>query len=288
MNNLLATVITGLVIDENAKAYFVQKDGVTFMLDKAEGEHKIGDMVKGFVYTDMHQKARMTTAEVAITRTSYGWGVVTELRRDLGVFLDTGLADKQFVVSLDVLPDMKELWPKKGDKLYVHLDVDKKDRIWAIPAQPEVFQKMAGPAYNNMQNEKLRAIVYRLKLSGTFVYLPDNNMLGFIHPSERYAEPRLGEEVTARVIGFREVDRTLNLSLKPRSFEMLKNDSQMILTYLQSNGGFMTLNDKSSPADIKSTFGISKGQFKKALGGLMKARKVKQDQFGTELIENED
>lgn len=204
------------------------------MLDKAEGEHKIGDMVKGFVYTDMHQKARMTTAEVAITRTSYGWGVVTELRRDLGVFLDTGLADKQFVVSLDVLPDMKELWPKKGDKLYVHLDVDKKDRIWAIPAQPEVFQKMAGPAYNNMQNEKLRAIVYRLKLSGTFVYLPDNNMLGFIHPSERYAEPRLGEEVTARVIGFREVDRTLNLSLKPRSFEMLENDSQMILTYLQS------------------------------------------------------
>ena len=112
-------------------------------------------------------------------------------------------------------------------------------------------------------------------------------MLGFIHPSERYAEPRLGEEVTARVIGFREVDRTLNLSLKPRSFEMLENDSQMILTYLQSNGGFMTLNDKSSPADIKATFGISKGQFKKALGGLMKARKVKQDQFGTELIDEE-
>ena len=39
----------------------------------------------------------------------------------------------------------------------------------------------------------------------------------------------------------------------------------MILTYLESNGGFMTLNDKSSPDDIKATFGISKGQFKKAL-----------------------
>ena len=222
---------------------------------------------------------------MAATRTSYGWGVVTEVRRDLGVFLDTGLPDKQFVVSLDVLPDLKELWPKKGDKLYVRLDVDKKDRIWAIPAEPEVFQKLSGPAYDNMQNEKLRAIVYRLKLSGTFVYLPDNNMLGFIHPSERYAEPRLGEEVTARVIGYRAVDRTLNLSLKPRSFEMLENDSQMILTYLQSNGGFMTLNDKSSPEDIKATFGISKGQFKKALGGLMKAKKVKQDALGTELID---
>ena len=285
MNKLLATVITGLVIDENAKAYFVQKGGVTFTLDKCEGSHAIGDMVKGFAYTDLHQKARLTTADVAATRTSYGWGVVTEVRRDLGVFLDTGLPDKQFVVSLDVLPDLKELWPKKGDKLYVRLDVDKKDRIWAIPAEPEVFQKLSGSAYDNMQNEKLRAIVYRLKLSGTFVYLPDNNMLGFIHPSERYAEPRLGEEVTARVIGYRAVDRTLNLSLKPRSFEMLENDSQMILTYLQSNGGFMTLNDKSSPEDIKATFGISKGQFKKALGGLMKAKKVKQDALGTELID---
>ena len=49
---------------------------------------------------------------------------------------------------------------------------------------------------------------------------------------------------------------------------MLENDAQMILTYLESNGGFMTLNDKSSPDDIKVTFGISKGQFKKALGWL--------------------
>ena len=285
MNHLLATVITGMVTDENETFYFIQKDGFTFALDKKEGQYKIGDMVKGFVYTDKQQKARLTTVAVETTRTSYGWGLVTDVRRDLGVFLDVGLADKQFLVSLDVLPELKELWPNKGDKLYVHLDVDRKNRIWAVPAGPEVFQKMAGPAYNNMQNQTWPAIVYRLKLTGTFVYLPENNMLGFIHPSERYAEPRLGEVLKARVIGFREVDRTLNLSLKPRSFEMLENDAQMILAYLQSNGGFMTLNDKSSPDDIKATFGISKSQFKKALGGLMKARKIKQDINGTELIE---
>ena len=89
-------------------------------------------------------------------------------------------------------------------------------------------------------------------------------MLGFIHPSERYAEPRLGQVLDARVIGFREVDRTLNLSLKPRSFEMLENDAQMILTYLESNGGFMTLNDKSSPDDIKATSVFQKVSLKKA------------------------
>lgn len=284
MNELLATFLTGMVTDENKDFYFVQKDGTTFALAKSEGQHQVGDMIKGFAYTDMHQKARLTTINVTATRSTYGWGVVTDVRKDLGIFVDTGLPDKQIVVSLDVLPEMKELWPKKDDKLYVRLDVDKKDRIWAIPAEPEVFQKMAGPAYNNMQNQNWSAIVYRLKLSGTFVYLPENNMLGFIHPSERYNEPRLGQVLNARVIGFREVDRTLNLSLKSRSFEMLENDAQMILTYLENNGGFMTLNDKSSPADIKATFGISKGQFKKALGGLMKAKKIKQDQFGTELL----
>ncbi|WP_048327621.1 CvfB family protein [Streptococcus dysgalactiae] len=284
MNDLLATVITGLIEEENANDYFIQKEGLTFALSKGEGERQIDDMVTGFAYTDMKQKARLTTKEISSTRTSYGWGEVTEVRRDLGVFVDTGIPNKEIVVSLDVLPEMKELWPKKGDKLYIRLEVDKKDRIWGIPAEPEVFQKMASPAYNNMQNQHWPAIVYRLKLTGTFVYLPENNMLGFIHPSERYAEPRLGQVLDARVIGFREVDRTLNLSLKPRSFEMLENDAQMIVTYLEANGGFMTLNDKSSPEDIKTTFGISKGQFKKALGGLMKAKRIKQDATGTELI----
>ena len=284
MNHLLAKTITAMVTDQNEHYYFVQKDGVTLALDKTEGDHQLGQMVQGFAYSDLHQKLRLTTLPVSASQDSYGWGVVTEARRDLGVFLDTGLPDKEVVVSLDVLPEIKELWPKKGDKLYVKLEVDKKDRIWALPAPAEVFQKLAGPAYDNMQNQKLRAIVYRLKLTGTFVYLPDNNMLGFIHPSERYTEPRLGQELEARVIGYRQVDRTLNLSLKPRSFEMLEADAQMILTYLESKGGFMTLNDKSSPEDIKATFGISKGQFKKALGGLMKAGKIKQDSSGTEVL----
>ncbi len=102
---------------------------------------------------------------------------------------------------------------------------------------------------------------------------------GFIHPSERYAEPRLGQILDAQVISFREVDRTLNLSLKPRCFEVLENDAQIVLTYLESNGSFMTLNDKSSPDDIrKTTFGISKVEFKEALSGLMK---LKSSKIGT-------
>ncbi|URZ86931.1 S1 RNA-binding domain-containing protein [Floricoccus penangensis] len=287
MNELLATQVTAIVTGENEQSYFLQKNGQTILLDKSEGEHGIGDAVKVFIYTDKKQKPKATTVLPTASRENYGWGTVTDVRKDLGVFVNIGLPDKDVVISLDNLPELKNLWPKVDDKLYVKLDVDAKDRIWATLADNEVFRGIAGRAYNNMQDQDLKAIVYRLKLSGTFVYLPENNMLGFIHPSERFSEPRLGEELNVRVIGYRDVDKALNLSIKPRSHEMLDNDGQMILAYLEGAGGFMSLNDKSSPDDIKATFGISKGQFKKALGGLMKAKKVKQDEFGTELIANQ-
>ncbi|MDN6119479.1 MAG: RNA-binding protein, partial [Lactococcus sp.] len=94
----------------------------------------------------------------------------------------------------------------------------------------------------------------------------------------------LGQVLDARVIGYREIDRTLNLSLKPRAYEMLDADAQLIVTYLEQQGGHMPLYDKSSPDAIMATFAISKGQFKKALGGLMKQKKIKQDETGTTLI----
>ena len=54
---------------------------------------------------------------------------------------------------------------------------------------------------------------------------------------------------------------------------MLENDAQMILTYLEANGGFMTLNDKSSPEErSKQLLGFQRS-VQKALGGLMKAKK---------------
>ena len=117
MNTNLANFIVGLVIDENDRFYFVQKDGQTYALAREEGEHQLGESVKGFAYTDMKQKLRLTTLDVTATQESFGWGTVTEVRKDLGVFVDTGLPDKEIVVSLDILPELKELWPKKGDKL---------------------------------------------------------------------------------------------------------------------------------------------------------------------------
>ena len=284
MNNLLATTIAAPIVEVGEQLYFLQKDDTIFRLDKSEGEHARDEIVTGFTYLDKDDHMRLTTIEQKATQDSFGWGLVTDIRRDLGAFVDTGLPGKDVAVSLDDLPLHKENWPQKGDQLYVKLELDKKDRIWGHLAWHEDFWQLADPAYDNMNNQDLRAIVYRVKDSGTFVYLPDNNMLGFIHPNEQFGPLRVGQELQTRVIGFRREDRSLNLSAKPRAYEMLDADSQMILAYLQSMGGTMPFNDKSAPDDIKATFGISKGQFKKALGGLMKQKKITQDPSGTKLL----
>ncbi|MDG4960203.1 CvfB family protein [Lactococcus lactis] len=282
--SIIGQTISAIIVEESERFYFLQKGEDLLRLDKTEGEHTVGDVVTGFVYVDKDDHRRLTTLEQKATNEHYGWGTVTAVRKDLGAFVDTGLPGKDVVVSLDDLPLEKDQWPKVGDQLYVKLIIDRKERIWGHLAWHEDFWNLAGPGYDNMQNQDLRAIVYRNKESGTFVYLPDNNMLGFIHPNERFSVPRVGQELQVRVIGFRKEDRSLNLSAKPRAYEMLDADSQMILAYLQSMGGEMAFNDKSNPDEIKATFGISKGQFKKALGGLMKAKKIKQSPEGTELI----
>ncbi|MFK4565743.1 S1 RNA-binding domain-containing protein [Enterococcus sp. UD-01] len=285
MNELLAKIFTALVIDENEKYYFLQKNGITFRLAKEEGVHAIGDAVEGFAYLNQKQEPVMTTNVPTVKIGQYAFGTVTGTRRDLGAFVDIGLKDKDVVVSLDELPLMRELWPKKGDQLMIALKVDEKARIWGTLADEKVFKAMAIKGTEELKNKNISGIVYRLKMAGTYV-LNDDFTIGFIHPSERYQEPRLGEKVAGRVIGVRP-DGLLNLSLKPRSYEVIGDDAAMILTFLErAQDHKIPFTDKSDPEAIKQTFGISKGQFKRALGNLLKQGKIKQEADYTVLLED--
>ena len=126
-------------------------------------------------------------------------------------------------------------------------------------------------------------LVYRLKMVGTFV-LTDDYYIGFIHPTEREIEPRLGEKVKGRVIGV-SPHGMLNLSLKPRAHEALEDDAKMILALLEkSPTGSIPYYDKSDPDAIRSYFGISKAQFKRAVGRLMKEKLVIQEDGQTKLV----
>lgn len=286
MNELLASVFTGLITDENEKAYYVQKNGVTFRLAKSEGEHALGEAVEGFAYQNQNKDLVFTTNIPKSRKGHYAFGEVTEVRRDLGVFVDIGIPGKDIAVSLDELPTMRELWPKKGDRLMVSLRVDEKDRIWATVADEKIFRALSKRGSVEMQNKDVTGTVFRLKIAGSYL-LTEDFYLGFIHPSERFQEPRLGEVVKGRVIGVRP-DGVLNLSLKPRAHEAINDDAKMLLAYLQRTPeGSMPYTDKSDPEAIKEMFGISKGQFKRAMGHLLKEKLVTQVDGITTLVKKD-
>lgn len=277
LQNILAHNITATVTDENENYIFAQLDGLTFKLAKDEliKLPKSGSKITGWAYENEKHELQLTKNPPKSGIDKYAWGTVVKVQRNLGVFVDVGLPNKDFVVSMDDMPALPELWPEKSDRLMVALNVDDHDRIWAVMATSSMIQGVSDRARKDMKNKNVEATVFQVKLNGTHVITKDYQ-LGFIHPSEREQEPRLGEVVKARVIGINERGE-LNLSLKPRAFEAIGDDAQMILSALQySATNTLPYTDKSSPDEIKAYFGISKGAFKRAIGHLMKAGLVHQ------------
>ena len=136
--------MSAVMVDENEQDYFVQPDrnGQTYRLPKVESPQvlHIGGQVRGFVYENEDHQLQMTCAHIPTVQVDhYDYGTVVSVRRDLGVFVDIGLPNKDIVVSLDDLPELKHLWPQPGDRLLLSLTVDEKDRIWGKLADDAIY-----------------------------------------------------------------------------------------------------------------------------------------------------
>lgn len=291
MNSALGKVVDAVMIDENDHDYFVQpsRNGQTYRLPKSESPQvlHIGGHVRGFVYENENHQLQMTCQHIPTVQVDhYDYGTVVNVRRDLGVFVDIGLPNKDIVVSLDDLPTLKHLWPQPGNRLLMALRVDEKNRMWGQLADEQIYQTISAKPTSKLLNRDTFATVYRLKMSGTFV-ITDHYQLGFIHPSERDQEPRLGQRVKARVIGLSS-HGGLNLSLKPRAYQAIGEDAKMILTMLKHDLNHrLPYTDKTDPTVIRQVFGISKGQFKRAVGHLLKERLVRQED-GQLILQEQD
>lgn len=285
MDSLLGTIITGMVTDKNEKNVFVQKEGITFkVVDGDTDTLEIGDMVTGFSYVNQRDEHVLMTEIPTIYKGVYDWGEVVGVQHDLGVFVDVGWVGKDLAVSLDDLPALSNIWPRKGDRLFLTVITDEKDRMWGKFAQIDDIIADAVVGTNEMHNKDISGTVIASFKAGSYLALEDG-YLGFVHPKERDEEPRLGEYVNGRVIGVRD-DGILYTSLLPRAHEALDDDAAMLLEVLKrSPDNRIPYHDKSDPEEIRTYFGISKGQFKRAVGRLMKERLVLQDLEGTYLTD---
>ena len=281
-------IIQGQISDVNEDKYFVQHQGTTYALDKNEIEKtlSIGDPFHGFVYEDKNHRLRITSLIPEISKEDFGWAKVVDIRRDLGVFVDIGLPDKDIVISLDELPEGNQFWPQKEDMVYIKLSCDSKNRLWGHLAVEEDLQKLATKAGKQLMNYNVEARVYKILNVGAQVFTTQN-LMGFIHESEMLNPVRLGELVSARIIDVHP-DGKINISSRPRAYQAIEDDSQMLLALLKKNPNhYLPLHDKTDPDIIKDYLGISKGQFKRAVGGLLKEKRIRQEKNdGIYLLDN--
>ncbi|PPA71852.1 CvfB family protein [Jeotgalibacillus proteolyticus] len=275
-----------LTVDREAPfGYYLKRGSEEFPINQSEvtDDLHIGETYEFFLYADRRGRTVASMNLPEIRKGTYGWAKVIKVNDRDGAALDIGISREVTVVAMD-LPAAKHVWPQTGDYLYVTLRTDRAGNMFARLATEEMVQVLSARAESeDLHNKELKARPYRLLRVGTFL-LTDEGYICFVHESERYEEPRLGEEVTVRVIGVKD-DGTLNGSLIPRKQDKMLDDAEIIFDYLIEHGGEMPYGDKSDKEDIYNTFGMSKAAFKRALGRLYKEKKIKQAEGKTFLLQ---
>ena len=97
----------------------------------------------------------------------------------------------------------------------------------------------------------------------------NNKYFGLVYEDDIYKDLTLGDKCKGYIKKIRN-DNRIDVSLRKIGYGRIEDAKEKILAELKVNNGFLPLTDNSSPAQIKRRLKISKGSFKKAIGGLYK------------------
>lgn len=223
----------------------------------------VGDRLEVFIYRDSEDRLIATTRvpKLQLGRTAELKVVQTG---KLGAFLDWGLEKDLFLPFKEQRGKVRE-----GDDVLVSLYIDKSDRLCATMNVYEAL-KTDSPY---QAGDHVRGRVYELSDNfGAFVAV-DNLYSGLIAVKELYGDVRLGTDVEARVIRVRE-DGRLDLGIREKAYLQIDTDAEKILKLLDAYEGALPFNDKAAPEVIRHETGMSKNEFKRAVGRLLKQGKV--------------
>jgi len=101
-----------------------------------------------------------------------------------------------------------------------------------------------------------------------------NNDQGLAYREDIFEELEIGQTHIAYIKELRE-DGKIDITFRKYGYRnFIGTTTDAIIQALNDNNGELHLNDKSTPEEIREYFGISKTQFKQAIGKLYKERKI--------------
>ena len=251
------------------KWFYELEGGVKLPFDAcADVEIKIGEKVNPFVYMDIEKGVMGTLGTVfgQVGVLAYLHVVATS---EMGAFLDLGIGK-----DVLLLKNKMEVEAKEGDDILVALILDNKNRIGATMKISDYIEVRP----DSKEGEEVSGIVYRVNLDMGIFIAVEGKYHGFIHNNKLTRKYNVGESLNAKVARVRE-DGKLELAFRDVALKAMDSDAELIVNYMKKNKGLMTINDDSSPEEIKRVFGISKKAFKRAVGKLYKDRVI--DKAGT-------
>lgn len=239
----------------------------------APDELSVDDSVKVFLYLDSEDRPVATTQTPKAEVGEFAFLEVKE-NTQIGAFLDWGL-DKDLLV-----PFAEQHRPLEvGKKYLVFVYLDNGGRIAATSKIDKIVSEDDDHEFHPQQMVDL--IIANSTDLG-YKAIVDQSHWGLLYNDEVDQRLSFGQSIQGYVKRVRE-DGKIDLSLKSNR-EVRDSYSQVIQDYLRDHNGFAPVHDKSSPAQILDLLGMSKGQFKKAIGGLYKQRVITIEENGIRLV----
>ena len=224
---------------------------------------KTGDTIEVFLYRDSRDRLIATTNIPRLTLHEVARLQVKETGK-IGAFLDWGLEKDLLLPYAEQTTRVRA-----GEDCLVALYIDKSNRLCATMKVYPYLSKESP----YQKEDRVKGQVYEISDNfGAFVAV-DDRYSALIPKKELYGNVRVGDYVEARVTAVKE-DGKLDLSVREKAYLQLDTDGEKILKLIDSYDGVLPFNDKVSPEIIRRETQMSKNEFKRAVGHLLKQGKI--------------
>lgn len=239
-------------------------------------EMQPGSEVACFVYNDSEDRLVATTETPYAQVGEFAYLEVVSVHPNVGAFLDWGLGK-------DLLLPYREqgnIHFSEGDGAIVALYVDSYTQRVVASTRLHNHLPPEKPPY--AVGDPVQVLIYGDSPLG-FKAIIDKRYRGLLYHEETSDQLEPGDHFTGYIKKVH-ADGKIDLRRDPSGYGRIDSVSQTILDQLKTAGGVLPFNDKSSPADIRTTFNTSKKAFKQGLGRLYKQGSIQFTATGIELV----
>ena len=235
---------------------------------------KVGDEKSVFVYHDSENRLVATTERPLITEGHVACLKVVD-KNAHGAFLDWGLHGKDLF-----LPNRNQQGGVLvGQRYIVYLYED------SVTGRCVATMKLKSFINNELISVQPREEVALLVASQSEIgyrVVVNNRHWGMIYRNQIFRPVAVGDRLQGYVRRITEENR-IDISLQQAGIAQVRDSAEALRELLRDNGGFLPLNDDSSPEQVARLTQMSKKNFKRSLGMLLKRGEVHFENDGIKL-----